>query len=61
MQTEFKSSGHWYDCPNGHPYTIGECGRAWEKSVCPECNAEIGGESHKLSAGNRERQNLAAP
>ncbi|RGB25652.1 hypothetical protein C1646_771434 [Rhizophagus diaphanus] len=61
MQTEFKSSGHWYECPNGHPYTIGECGRAWEKSVCPECNAEIGGESHKLSAGNRERQNLAAP
>jgi len=19
-------SGHWYTCPNGHPYAIGECG-----------------------------------
>ncbi|CAG8601009.1 5250_t:CDS:1, partial [Rhizophagus irregularis] len=42
-------------------YTIGDCGRAWVKSVCPDCNAEIGGESHQLTAGNRERQNLAAP
>ncbi|GBC28104.1 uncharacterized protein OCT59_008525 [Rhizophagus irregularis] len=61
MQTEFNNSGHWYECPNGHPYTIGDCGRAWVKSVCPDCNAEIGGESHQLTAGNRERQNLAAP
>jgi len=22
------SSGHWYECPNGHPYVIGECGGA---------------------------------
>ena len=21
-------SGHWYECPNGHPYVIGECGGA---------------------------------
>ena len=19
-------SGHWYTCPNGHPYAIGDCG-----------------------------------
>ena len=36
-------SGHWYECPNGHPYVIGECGGAMQKSVCPECKAEIGG------------------
>ena len=22
------NSGHWYECPNGHPYVIGECGGA---------------------------------
>ena len=37
------SSGHWFECPNGHPYVIGECGGAMEKSLCPECKAEIGG------------------
>ncbi|CAG8826678.1 771_t:CDS:2, partial [Gigaspora rosea] len=26
MNSEFRGSGHWYQCPNGHPYTIGECG-----------------------------------
>ena len=36
-------SGHWYECPNGHPYVIGECGGAMEKSVCPECKSVIGG------------------
>ncbi len=44
------SSGHWYECPNGHPYAIGECGGAMEKSVCPECKAEIGGLSHNLNS-----------
>ncbi|GES93124.1 P-loop containing nucleoside triphosphate hydrolase protein [Rhizophagus clarus] len=32
MKSEFNSSGHWYECPNGHPYTIGECGRAMQLS-----------------------------
>ena len=44
------SGGHWYECPNGHPYAIGECGGAMEKSVCPECNAEIGGLNHNLNS-----------
>ena len=35
--------GHWFKCPNGHIYCIGECGGAMEKSVCPECKSEIGG------------------
>lgn len=44
--------GHWYKCPNGHYYCIGECGGAMQKSVCPDCKAEIGGGNHSLVAGN---------
>ncbi len=44
--------GHWYKCPNGHFYTIGECGGAMQRGRCPECKAEIGGMSHTLAAGN---------
>ena len=47
------SGGYWYECPNGHPYAIGECGGAMEKSVCPECKAEIGGLNHNLNSQNR--------
>lgn len=36
-------SGHWYECPMGHPYVIGECGGAMEVGRCSVCNAEIGG------------------
>ena len=28
---------HWYSCPNGHVYTIGDCGGATQTSNCPEC------------------------
>ena len=44
--------GHWYKCPNGHYYCIGECGGAMQKAKCPECKADIGGTSHQLAAGN---------
>ncbi|KAJ3324873.1 hypothetical protein HDU76_013306 [Blyttiomyces sp. JEL0837] len=54
METEFSIQGHWYTCVNGHPYSIGECGGAMEQSQCPECGAPIGGQSHRLQAGNRE-------
>jgi hypothetical protein len=33
-----------FECPNGHYYVIGECGGAMEKSKCPECKEEIGGD-----------------
>ena len=36
----------WYKCPKGHPYTVGECGRPMEESICPECNLKIGGLDH---------------
>lgn len=46
------ASGHWFKCPNGHPYAIADCGGAMERSKCPVCKAVIGGESHRLVAGN---------
>nr|XP_061814239.1 NFX1-type zinc finger-containing protein 1-like [Nerophis lumbriciformis] len=45
-------SGHWYKCPNGHVYLITECGGAMEARRCPDCNATIGGQSHRLASGN---------
>lgn len=44
--------GHWYKCPNGHVYAIGECGGAMVESKCPECSAAIGGTNHNLLQGN---------
>lgn len=45
--------GHWYKCPNGHVYVITECGGAMESRQCPDCNATIGGGSHRLASGNQ--------
>jgi len=44
--------GHWYTCPNGHVYAIGECGGAMQQSSCPECGATVGGGNHTLAPGN---------
>lgn len=44
--------GHWYKCPNGHVYAIGDCGGAMVQSKCPDCGASIGGGSHRLLRDN---------
>lgn len=44
--------GHWFKCPNGHIYAIGECGGAMEQARCNECGEAIGGGSHRLLASN---------
>lgn len=44
--------GHWYKCPNGHPYCITECGGAMQESRCNECGAAIGGGNHQLRRDN---------
>lgn len=45
--------GHWYTCPNGHPYCITECGGAMQVGTCNECGAKIGGTQHRLLDTNR--------
>uniref|UniRef100_A0A8D2D6D2 E3 ubiquitin-protein ligase RNF213 n=1 Tax=Sciurus vulgaris TaxID=55149 RepID=A0A8D2D6D2_SCIVU len=42
---------HWYTCPNGHPCSVGECGRPMEQSSCVDCGAVIGGINHRPHAG----------
>ncbi|XP_023555015.1 E3 ubiquitin-protein ligase RNF213 [Octodon degus] len=42
---------YWYTCPNGHPCTVGECGRPMEQARCVDCGALIGGVNHKPEAG----------
>lgn len=46
-------NSHWYECRNGHPYFIGECGQAMQRSTCLECGETIGGGSHSLHHSNR--------
>ncbi|KAM7035519.1 E3 ubiquitin-protein ligase RNF213 [Acridotheres tristis] len=48
---------HWYVCPNGHPCTVGECGRPMETSLCPDCRVIIGGTNHKAVLGFQESRN----
>ena len=45
--------GHWFKCPKGHYYAIGECGGAMQRSTCLECGAVIGGERHTLEGDNQ--------
>ena len=40
--------GHWFKCPNGHIYAIGECGGAMVEACCNECGEKIGGRNHRL-------------
>ncbi|KAH8835068.1 hypothetical protein DL96DRAFT_1808988 [Flagelloscypha sp. PMI_526] len=48
----FGYRGHWYNCENGHPFVITECGGAMQVSRCPECGATIGGSNHSLHMSN---------
>ena len=47
------AQGHWYKCPNGHIYAIGECGGTMEERKCPDCDATIGATHHRLLEGNQ--------
>lgn len=42
---------HWYTCPNGHLYFIGNC---------LECGAEVGGGGHRLLGTNRSAGDVVA-
>ncbi|KAF5861160.1 hypothetical protein ETB97_000534 [Aspergillus alliaceus] len=51
-------SGHWYNCVNGHPLAIGECGMPMEQARCPECGAPIGGQNHTAVEGVSRPQEM---
>lgn len=51
MKGEFRGTGHWYYCVNGHPFTIGECGAAMQLSRCPDCGSAVGGRNHAVAEG----------
>ncbi|KAM0712370.1 hypothetical protein Q7P37_011465 [Cladosporium fusiforme] len=51
-------SGHWYNCVNGHPFAIGECGMPMELARCPECGEPIGGQSHEAVDGVTRARNM---
>ncbi|KAF5240849.1 hypothetical protein FAUST_4149 [Fusarium austroamericanum] len=54
-------SGHWYNCVNGHPFAIGECGMPMEMARCPECGAAIGGSSHRAVEGVYRAEEMETP
>jgi hypothetical protein len=58
MARDFRGTGHWYYCENGHPFTIGECGMPMERSRCPQCGSPIGGRGHQAVAGVRPATDL---
>ncbi|KAL9093471.1 MAG: hypothetical protein Q9159_000325 [Coniocarpon cinnabarinum] len=58
MKGEFLGTGHWYTCVNGHPFTIGECGRPMEETRCPQCGAHVGGRNHELAQGVEQAHEL---
>jgi hypothetical protein len=47
-----------FQCKNGHPYAIGECGGAMQQSRCPECGEVIGGANHAIDATNSVAHSL---
>jgi len=51
MNADFHGTGHWYTCRNGHPFSVGECGRPMEATRCPECGEPVGGAHHTPAAG----------
>lgn len=51
MAQEFRGTGHWYRCANGHPFTIGECGGPMQETRCPQCGAPVGGQHHMAAEG----------
>ena len=64
IQAMGMGKGHWFKCPNGHIYAIGDCGGAMVVSRCNECHASIGGTGHRILSDNihaGEMDNAAGP
>ncbi|ESO09860.1 hypothetical protein HELRODRAFT_190307 [Helobdella robusta] len=54
LQTSvFEGPLQLYVCPDGHPYTIGECGKPAMSRPCNVCGKIVGGTNHNLAAENQ--------
>lgn len=60
MSAEFRGTGHWYTCANGHPFTVGECGMPMQQTRCPYCGSPIGGQHHQPAEGVRSLDEVEA-
>ncbi len=40
---------HWYKCPKGHPFYVGNCGTPTIAGHCPECYSKIGHDGKNIS------------
>jgi hypothetical protein len=47
------SGGKFYECPKGHPYHVGECGRPTQRATCHICGSGIGGLDHHPEKKNK--------
>ncbi|XP_076009047.1 E3 ubiquitin-protein ligase rnf213-alpha-like isoform X2 [Genypterus blacodes] len=45
----------WYECSNGHPCFVDQCGMPTEEGKCPVCKEVIGGLRHKAVPGFKKR------
>ncbi|KAF5287446.1 hypothetical protein FQR65_LT12271 [Abscondita terminalis] len=52
------AKGHWFRCPNGHIYAIGECGGATQVGKCVDCKENIGGSGHRLLENNTHAREI---
>ncbi|XP_078736318.1 E3 ubiquitin-protein ligase rnf213-alpha-like [Lampetra fluviatilis] len=41
----------WYECKNGHPCVVGDCGAPMQTARCIECGVAVGGVDHRPVAG----------
>ena len=52
-ETVSRLDGRLMSCPNGHVYSILDCGRPTTESKCPDCKKAIGGLNYQEHTGNR--------
>ncbi|ORZ31719.1 hypothetical protein BCR44DRAFT_1463653 [Catenaria anguillulae PL171] len=50
---------HWYTCPNGHLYFIGDCGQASKEARVPIVDKIGGSGYHQLREGNQRATNAS--
>eukprot|EP00731_Ephydatia_muelleri_P002837 Em0001g2837a len=56
LNSQGEPQGQFYECPMGHRYFVGDCGRPMQQAMCPECRAPIGGQNHQPVGNNRAAQ-----